>query len=210
MDKLLENNNVELVGKIVSDFRFSHEVYGERFYLVDVAVKRTSETIDYLPLLISEYLIDVNKNHIGEIIHVTGQFRSYNRHEELKNRLVLSVFVLEIEFIEEETEEMKSNQIILDGYICKDPIYRKTPLGREIADLLVAVNRSYSKSDYIPCICWSRNARHASGLPIGTHLKITGRIQSRDYIKHHSNGEEEERRAYEISASRIEVISDEK
>ena len=210
MDKLLENNNVELVGEIVSDFRFSHEVYGERFYLVDVAVKRTSETIDYLPLLISEYLIDVNKNRIGEIIHVTGQFRSYNRHEELKNRLVLSVFVLEIEFIEEETDEMKSNQIILDGYICKDPIYRKTPLGREIADLLVAVNRSYSKSDYIPCICWSRNARHASGLPLGTHLKITGRIQSRDYIKHHSNGEEEERRAYEISASRIEVISDEK
>ena len=210
MDKLLENNNVELVGEIVSDFRFSHEVYGERFYLVDVAVKRTSETIDYLPLLISEYLIDVNKNHIGEIIHVTGQFRSYNRHEELKNRLVLSVFVREIEFIEEETEEMKSNQIILDGYICKDPIYRKTPLGREITDLLVAVNRSYSKSDYIPCICWSRNARHASGLPLGTHLKITGRIQSRDYIKHHSNGEEEERRAYEISASRIEVISDEK
>ncbi len=210
MDKLLENNNVELVGEIVSDFRFSHEVYGERFYLVDVAVKRTSETIDYLPLLISEYLIDVNKNHIGEIIHVTGQFRSYNRHEELKNRLVLSVFVLEIEFIEEETEEMKSNQIILDGYICKDPIYRKTPLGREIADLLVAVNRSYSKSDYIPCICWSRNARHASGLPLGTHLKITGRVQSRDYIKHHSNGEEEERRAYEVSASRIEVIFDEK
>lgn len=210
MDKLLENNNVELVGEIVSDFRFSHEVYGERFYLVDVAVKRMSETIDYLPLLISEYLIDVNTNHIGEIIHVTGQFRSYNRHEELKNRLVLSVFVLEIEFIEEETEEMKSNQIILDGYICKDPIYRKTPLGREITDLLVAVNRSYSKSDYIPCICWSRNARHASGLPLGTHLKITGRIQSRDYIKHHSNGEEEERRAYEISATRIEVISDEK
>ncbi len=210
MDKLLENNNVELVGEIVSDFRFSHEVYGERFYLVDVAVKRTSETIDYLPLLISEYLIDVNKNHIGEIIHVTGQFRSYNRHEELKNRLVLSVFVLEIEFIEEETEEMKSNQILLDGYICKDPIYRKTPLGREIADLLVAVNRSYSKSDYIPCICWSRNARHASGLPLGTHLKITGRVQSRDYIKRHSNGEEEERRAYEVSASRIEVISDEK
>ena len=210
MDKLLENNNVELVGEIVSDFRFSHEVYGESFYLVDVAVKRTSETIDYLPLLISEYLIDVNKNHIGEIIRVTGQFRSYNRHEELKNRLVLSVFVLEIEFIEEETEEMKSNQIILDGYICKDPIYRKTPLGREIADLLVAVNRSYSKSDYIPCICWSRNARHASGLPLGTHLKITGRVQSRDYIKRHSNGEEEERRAYEVSASRIEVISDEK
>ena len=206
MDKLLENNNVELVGEIVSDFRFSHEVYGERFYLVDVAVKRMSETIDYLPLLISEYLIDVNTNHIGEIIHVTGQFRSYNRHEELKNRLVLSVFVLEIEFIEEETEEMKSNQIILDGYICKDPIYRKTPLGREITDLLVAVNRSYGKSDYIPCICWGRNARFASTFPVGTHVQFIGRIQSRKYIKKYEDGTEEQRTAYEVSVSKIDAL----
>ena len=206
MDKLLENNNVELVGEIVSDFRFSHEVYGERFYLVDVAVKRTSETIDYLPLLISEYLIDVNKNHIGEIIHVTGQFRSYNRHEELKNRLVLSVFVLEIEFIEEETEEMKSNQIILDGYICKDPIYRKTPLGREIADLLVAVNRSYGKSDYIPCICWGRNARFAARFEVGVHVQIWGRIQSREYVKRLNEDEVEKRTAYEVSVSKIEYM----
>lgn len=206
MDKLLENNNVELVGEIVSDFRFSHEVYGERFYLVDVAVKRTSETIDYLPLLISEYLTDVNKNHIGEIIHVTGQFRSYNRHEELKNRLVLSVFVLEIEFIEEETEEMKSNQILLDGYICKDPIYRKTPLGREIADLLVAVNRSYGKSDYIPCICWGRNARFAARFEVGVHVQIWGRIQSREYVKRLNEDEVEKRTAYEVSVSKIEYM----
>lgn len=206
MDKLLENNNVELVGEIVSDFRFSHEVYGERFYLVDVAVKRTSETIDYLPLLISEYLIDVNTNHIGEIIHVTGQFRSYNRHEELKNRLVLSVFVREIEFIEEETEEMKSNQIILDGYICKDPIYRKTPLGREIADLLVAVNRSYGISDYIPCICWGRNARFAARFEVGVHVQIWGRIQSREYVKRLNEDEVEKRTAYEVSVSKIEYM----
>ena len=209
-DKILENNQVSIVGEIISDFQYSHEVYGEGFYMVEVAVSRLSNFSDYIPLMISERLIDTSQSYIGQKVYVTGQFRSYNRHEELKNRLVLSVFVREIEFIEEETEEMKSNQILLDGYICKDPIYRKTPLGREITDLLVAVNRSYSKSDYIHCICWSRNARHASGLPLGTHLKITGRIQSRDYIKHHSNGEEEERRAYEISASRIEVISDEK
>lgn len=206
MDKLLENNNVELVGEIVSDFRFSHEVYGERFYFVDVAVKRMSETIDYLPLLISEYLIDVNTNHIGEIIHVTGQFRSYNRHEELKNRLVLSVFVREIEFIEEETEEMKSNQILLDGYICKDPIYRKTPLGREIADLLVAVNRSYGKSDYIPCICWGRNARFAARFEVGVHVQIWGRIQSREYVKRLNEDEVEKRTAYEVSVSKIEYM----
>ena len=210
LDKVIENNRVCIIGEVVSEFTFSHEVFGEGFYIANVSVNRLSDMVDIIPLMISERLIDVTKDYRGMKIEVSGQFRSYNRHEELKNRLVLSVFVREIEFIEEETEEMKSNQIILDGYICKDPIYRKTPLGREITDLLVAVNRSYSKSDYIPCICWSRNARHASGLPLGTHLKITGRIQSRDYIKHHSNGEEEERRAYEISASRIEVISDEK
>ena len=142
------------MGEIVSDFRFSHEVYGEGFYMVDVAVNRLSNYLDYIPLMISERLIDVNADYIGQIIYVNGQFRSFNRHEEKKNRLVLSVFVRELEFLEELQEDMKSNQIFLDGYICKEPIYRKTPLGREIADLLIAVNRSYGKSDYIPCICW--------------------------------------------------------
>lgn len=142
-DKILENNQVSIVGEIISDFQYSHEVYGEGFYMVEVAVSRLSNFSDYIPLMISERLIDTSQSYIGQKVYVTGQFRSYNRHEELKNRLVLSVFVREIEFIEEETEEMKSNQILLDGYICKDPIYRKTPLGREIADLLVAVNRSY-------------------------------------------------------------------
>ena len=205
-DKILENNQVSIVGEIISDFQYSHEVYGEGFYMVEVAVSRLSNFSDYIPLMISERLIDTSQSYIGQKVYVTGQFRSYNRHEELKNRLVLSVFVLEIEFIEEETDEMKSNQIILDGYICKDPIYRKTPLGREIADLLVAVNRSYGKSDYIPCICWGRNARFAARFEVGVHVQIWGRIQSREYVKRLNEDEVEKRTAYEVSVSKIEYM----
>ena len=205
-DKILENNQVSIVGEIISDFQYSHEVYGEGFYMVEVAVSRLSDFSDYIPLMISERLIDTSQSYIGQKVYVTGQFRSYNRHEELKNRLVLSVFVREIEFIEEEIEEMKSNQILLDGYICKDPIYRKTPLGREIADLLVAVNRSYGKSDYIPCICWGRNARFAARFEVGVHVQIWGRIQSREYVKRLNEDEVEKRTAYEVSVSKIEYM----
>ena len=205
-DKILENNQVSIVGEIISDFQYSHEVYGEGFYMVEVAVSRLSNFSDYIPLMISERLIDTSQSYIGQKVYVTGQFRSYNRHEELKNRLVLYVFVREIEFIEEETEEMKSNQILLDGYICKDPIYRKTPLGREIADLLVAVNRSYGKSDYIPCICWGRNARFAARFEVGVHVQIWGRIQSREYVKRLNEDEVEKRTAYEVSVSKIEYM----
>ena len=205
-DKILEHNQVSIVGEIISDFQYSHEVYGEGFYMVEVAVSRLSNFSDYIPLMISERLIDTSQSYIGQKVYVTGQFRSYNRHEELKNRLVLSVFVREIEFIEEETEEMKSNQILLDGYICKDPIYRKTPLGREIADLLVAVNRSYGKSDYIPCICWGRNARFAARFEVGVHVQIWGRIQSREYVKRLNEDEVEKRTAYEVSVSKIEYM----
>lgn len=205
-DKILENNQVSIVGEIISNFQYSHEVYGEGFYMVEVAVSRLSNFSDYIPLMISERLIDTSQSYIGQKVYVTGQFRSYNRHEELKNRLVLSVFVREIEFIEEETEEMKSNQILLDGYICKDPIYRKTPLGREIADLLVAVNRSYGKSDYIPCICWGRNARFAARFEVGVHVQIWGRIQSREYVKRLNEDEVEKRTAYEVSVSKIEYM----
>ena len=205
-DKILENNQVSIVGEIISDFQYSHEVYGEGFYMVEVAVSRLSNFSDYIPLMISERLIDTSQSYIGQKVYVTGQFRSYNRHEELKNRLVLSVFVREIEFIEEETEEMKSNQILLDGYICKDPIYRKTPLGREIADLLVAVNRSYGKSDYIPCFCWCRYARFAARFEVGVHVQIWGRIQSREYVKRLNEDEVEKRTAYEVSVSKIEYM----
>ena len=205
-DKIFENNQVIIAGEIVSGFTFSHEVYGEGFYMVEVAVNRLSNYADYIPVMVSERLIDVTQNYEGQYICVVGQFRSYNRHEEKKNRLVLSVFARETEFTEEPGEDVKSNQIFLDGYICKEPIYRKTPLGREIADLLIAVNRSYGKSDYIPSICWGRNARYASGFEVGTHVQIWGRIQSREYVKKLNEFETEKRTAYEVSVSKIECM----
>lgn len=176
--------------------------------MVDVLVKRLSNSDDRIPLMISERLIDVNQNYTGEYIMATGQFRSYNQHEERKNRLVLSVFVREVSFVEEELDGAKTNNILLDGYICKRPIYRKTPLGREIADLLLAVNRPYGKSDYIPCICWGRNARFASGFEVGEHVQVLGRIQSREYVKKLSETESEKRVAYEVSVSKLECVVD--
>ena len=205
-DKVIENNQVTIMGEIVSGFSYSHEIFGEGFYMVDVLVTRLSESADIIPLMVSERLLDVTKDYRGTKIMVTGQFRSYNRHEERKNKLVLSVFAREIEFIEEIGESSKTNQIFLDGYICKEPIYRKTPLGREIADLLLAVNRPYGKSDYIPCICWGRNARFASGFEVGTRCAIWGRIQSREYVKKISETEVEKRVAYEVSVSKLEQL----
>lgn len=207
-DKIIENNQVTIMGEVASAFTYSHEVYGEGFYMVDVLVRRLSNSEDRIPLMISERLIDVTQDYTGEYIMVSGQFRSYNRHEELKNRLVLSVFVREVEFIDEEMDGAKTNSILLEGYICKKPIYRKTPLGREIADLLLAVNRPYGKSDYIPCICWGRNARYASGFEVGEHVQILGRIQSRDYVKKISETETETRTAYEVSVSKLECIEE--
>lgn len=203
-DKIIENNQVTIMGKVATEFSFSHEVFGEGFYMVEVEVKRLSNSEDRIPLMISERLIDVTQDYTGEYIMVHGQFRSYNRHEEQKNRLVLSVFVREISFMEEEPDGTKTNSIWLDGYICKEPIYRKTPLGREIADLLLAVNRPYGKSDYIPCICWGRNARYASGFEVGEHVQLLGRIQSREYVKRISDAETEKRVAYEVSVSKLE------
>ena len=203
-EKVMENNRVTVIGTIVSDFTFSHAVFGEGFYLVDLSVNRLSEQADVIPLMVSERLMDVTRDYRGCTIEADGQFRSYNRHEGVKNRLVLSVFVREVQFLEEFTDYTKTNQIFLDGYICKEPIYRKTPLGREIADLLVAVNRPYGKSDYIPCIAWGRNARFASGFSVGTRIQIWGRVQSREYTKKLSETECEKRTAYEISVSKLE------
>ena len=207
-DKIIENNQVTIIGEVASEFIFSHEVFGEGFYMVDVLVKRLSNSDDRIPLMISERLIDVRQNYIGEYIEVTGQFRSYNQHEEHKNRLILSVFVREVSFVEEEVDGAKTNTILLDGYICKRPIYRKTPLGREIADLLLAVNRPYGKSDYIPCICWGRNARFASSFEVGEHVQVLGRIQSREYVKKLTETETEKRIAYEVSVSKLECVID--
>ncbi|MBO4981913.1 MAG: single-stranded DNA-binding protein [Lachnospiraceae bacterium] len=207
-DKVIENNQVTVMGEIVSEFSFSHEIFGEGFYMVDVRVKRLSESYDIIPVMVSERLLDVSANYIGMLICVNGQFRSYNRHEERKNRLVLSVFAREVEFVEELEESARTNQIFLDGYICKEPIYRKTPLGREIADLLLAVNRPYGKSDYIPCICWGRNARYANNFKVGERCAVWGRIQSREYMKKLDEEHVEKRVAFEVSVSKLELVNE--
>ncbi len=207
-EKTIENNKVSVIGKVISEFTFSHEVFGEGFYILEIAVNRLSDQADVIPLMISERLIDVKQDYKGQTIEAIGQFRSYNRHEGTKNRLVLSIFVREYSFMEEFTDYTKTNQIVLDGFICKEPIYRKTPLGREIADLLVAVNRPYGKSDYIPCIAWGRNARYASQFEVGTRLRIWGRVQSREYTKKISETESEKRVAYEVSVSKLEIVEE--
>lgn len=206
---VMENNKVNVIGKVVSDFCFDHEIYGEKFYAAKLLIHRLSDQVDVVPLMVSERLLDMSKSYEGCTMAATGQFRSYNRHNGDKNRLVLTVFVREINFLEEFTDYTKANQIYLDGYICKDPVYRKTPLGREIADILLAINRSYKKSDYIPCISWGRNARFASGLQVGTRVRIWGRVQSREYVKRFSETECEKRVAYEVSISRMEEVKDE-
>lgn len=208
-DKVFDNNQVSIAGEVVSEFEFSHDVFGEGFYLLNVSVNRLSHSNDIIPLMVSERLMDVKEDYRGKFIEVTGQFRSYNRHEESRNRLVLSVFVREVTVCEEEKSEVQPNYIFLDGFICKQPIYRKTPLGREIADLLLAVNRPYGKSDYIPCICWGRNARFAEKFQVGGHIQIWGRIQSREYQKKISETEVEKRVAYEVSVSKLEYIEEE-
>ncbi len=205
-EKVIENNKVVVIGEVISDFTFSHEVFGEGFYLTEILVNRLSDQVDVIPLMVSERLMDINADYKGLTVKVNGQFRSYNRHEGMRNRLVLSVFVREVEFVEEFTDYTKTNQIFLDGYICKDPIYRKTPLGREIADLLVAVNRPYGKSDYIPCIAWGRNARYASSFDVGGRVKIWGRVQSREYVKKIDEVDSEKRVAYEVSVSKLEYV----
>lgn len=208
MEKIFENNQVTITGEIISDFQYSHQVYGEGFYMVEVSVNRLSGYADAIPVLVSERMMDVQESYIGQYVKVDGQFRSYNRHEENRNRLILSVFARELEFVDKIPEGERSNWIFLDGYICKEPIYRKTPLGREISDLLIAANRSYGKSDYIPCICWGRNARFVSGISIGSRVQVYGRIQSREYVKKLDDGVAEKRTAYEVSVSKIEVLEE--
>ncbi|MDK2807969.1 MAG: hypothetical protein PWP24_703 [Clostridiales bacterium] len=207
-DKVFDNNQVSIAGTVISDFTFSHEVFGEGFYVLEVEVKRLSDSSDIIPLMISERLMDITRDYRGSYIEILGQFRSYNKHEEDKNKLVLSVFVREVRLCEEGYESQKPNFIFLDGYICKPPVYRKTPLGREIADILLAVNRPYGKSDYIPCISWGRNARFAEKFVVGGHVHVWGRIQSREYQKRVSDAEIDRRIAYEVSVSKLEYLED--
>lgn len=207
-NKIFDNNQVTINGEIVSGFTFSHDVFGEGFYLFDLRVNRLSDTVDIIPVMVSERIIDVEQDLTGNYAVINGQFRSFNRHEEEKTRLVLSVFAREIEILEEPAGEVRPNYIFLDGFVCKPPIYRKTPLGREIADVLLAVNRPYGKSDYIPCLLWGRNAIFADGFQVGDHIRIWGRIQSRKYQKRIDEGIFEERTAYEVSVNKVELVEE--
>lgn len=207
METFNENNFVEIGGILVDNPEFSHELFDEKFYKVNIESKRLSSSQDILPVIISERLIDIDNLVIGKKVYIKGQFRSYNKQEEIKNKLILSVFAKEIDIID--TDDMLTlNNAELIGYICKKPIYRKTPLGREIADVLVAVNRSYKKSDYIPCILWGRNAKFCEKLEVGTMVRISGRIQSRKYEKKLESGEILEKVAYEVSVSKFSLCKE--
>ncbi|OZV11085.1 single-stranded DNA-binding protein [Tissierella sp. P1] len=209
MDKIMDTNSVRLVGKVASEKVFSHEMYGEGFYSIDLEVPRLSDSIDLLPVTISERLMVDMDLSIGQYVIIEGQLRSYNRYIDNSNRLVLTIFAKDI-YIPDEEELIetlrKPNEIYLDGYICKKPIYRTTPFGREITDILIAVNRSYNKSDYIPCIAWGRNARFCEKMLIGDHIRLWGRIQSREYQKKLSTGEVERKIAFEVSVSKLEYV----
>jgi single-stranded DNA-binding protein len=202
------NNTANIAGRIVSGFTFSHEVYGEGFFTFHVEVQRLSEVSDILPVTISERLLEGEHYEEGSPVHITGQLRSYNNYVEAdkKNKLVLTVFTKDIESLSSDAD-LNPNEIILNGFICKPPIYRNTPFGREIADILLAVNRSYGKSDYIPCIAWGRNARYAGRLKIGDHIRVYGRMQSRIYQKKRDDGSVLEKTAYEVSIAKIESES---
>lgn len=204
-----DNNIITLIGTIVSEKQFSHEVYGEGFYTFDIEVPRLSENSDIIPVMASERILGENFE-IGKKVIIEGQFRSYNNYENEKNKLVLTVFVKNMSEAQEISEEQNPNEIVLDGFICKKPIYRTTPFGREIADILLAVNRAYNKSDYIPCIAWGRNARFCQNMLVGEKIKIWGRIQSRLYEKKFEDGSVETRRAYEVSISKMEIEREEK
>ncbi|MGL5650557.1 MAG: single-stranded DNA-binding protein [Paraclostridium sp.] len=201
-----DTNIVNLRGELEEELTFSHEIFGEKFYSARIKIHRLSDTYDVLPITISERLLEevnINENNLVDLV---GQLRSYNKNIDNKNKLVLTVFAREIKVVDGEAKD--PNNIFLDGYICKDPIYRKTPLGREIADLLVAINRPYNKSDYIPSIVWGRNAKFAKNLKVGDRIQMWGRVQSRDYEKKLESGETEKRVAYEVSISKIKRLDE--
>ena len=209
MDNINVNNEVRLCGEIQGELSFGHEIYGEAFYSFVLKVMRLSDICDYINITVSERLIRNMDLHDGSEVCVDGQFRSYNNYSESGNRLILTVFARDISLLDDNSEDIKlhnPNYIYLNGFLCKAPVYRTTPFGREITDLLIAVNRAYNKSDYIPCIAWGRNARYSSGFNVGDNIRIWGRIQSREYQKRISEDESITKTAYEISVSKMEVM----
>ena len=210
MENAINNNNITLAGVVEREPEYSHEVLGEGFYVFMLKCSRTSGNKDTLPVMISDRLVDIREIKVGQVVTVSGQIRSFNRHiDDVKSKLILSVFARELEMLAQDATELpfeeNINTVILDGFVCKPPIYRCTPKGREIADILVAVNRPYGKSDYIPCIAWGRTARFCENLEVGTELRVTGRVQSREYEKKYEDGTVEKRIAYEVSVSNLEI-----
>ena len=211
----LENNYLTLVGRVTGEKKFSHEIYGERFFIFNLSIARLSGNADIIPITVSERLITDEMLQEGKKILVKGQFRSYNSYENERNKLILTVFakdVIEVEENEEDSDIVKkesiTNEVVLIGFICKKPIYRQTPFGREIADILLAVNRAYNKSDYIPCIAWGRHARFSQNLEVGTKVKVVGRVQSREYEKKYEDGTSEVKVAYEVSIGSLEIVEE--
>lgn len=203
-DKISENNTVTIVGTVKSKPEFSHEMYGEGFYNVYLEVPRLSDFSDTLPITVSERLMTGVGLEVGSKLVVLGQLRSYNKLLDGSNKLILTIFARDLKLDDEEIKN--PNQIYLDGFICKKPVYRTTPFGREITDMLIAVNRPYNKSDYIPSIAWGRNARYSENLTVGDRIKVWGRIQSREYQKKLNEEEVITRTAYEVSISKMEII----
>lgn len=204
--ELLQNNDVQLWGKITSCPVYSHSVIDEKFFEFNLEVPRLSESSDMIPITISEKLLSNRDFSVNSVVSLSGQFRSYNKLIDGKSKLMLTVFVREVN----EVDTSKNPNIIsLKGFLCKPPVFRTTPFKREITDILLAVNRAYNKSDYIPAIAWGRNARFVKDLPVGTKLEIEGRIQSRIYQKKLTETESEERTAYEISISKLNIIENE-
>ncbi|MCM1289964.1 MAG: single-stranded DNA-binding protein [Corallococcus sp.] len=204
MDTNVLNNTVTLSGTVMNEPTFSHEIYGEKFYEIILAVKRLSGMEDVLPVSVSEHLL-TQEVALGNRITVSGQFRSYNKTVEERSKLMLTVFARDIMPFD---ETLNPNTLSLTGYVCKPPVFRKTPFEREICDILIAVNRQYGKSDYIPCIVWGRNARFAQNLPVGSHVTLTGRVQSRNYQKKLDDETVVTRTAYEVSANKIDLLAD--
>lgn len=202
----MDNNIITLTGTIDDVPKYSHTVLEEKFYIFTLRVPRLSDTDDLLPVTVSEHNMDSDLIKEGNIIHVKGQLRSYNKYTGTKTKLILTVFAREISVPTEENED-NPNEIFISGFICKAPIYRKTPFGREITDLIVAVNRAFNRSDYIPAIAWGRNAVYAEKLEVGSNVLLWGRLQSRNYNKRLSEDEVEVRTAYELSITKIEKIA---
>lgn len=203
MENYIANNQAEVMGTVADELVFSHEIYGEKFYTFTLKIPRLSGISDDVKIMVSDRLLSEIELSVGDFVEIEGQFRSYNSYENGDNRLVLTVFAKDLKK-SLKTDEKNPNSLYLNGFICKPPVYRTTPFGREITDLLVAVNRSYNKSDYIPVIAWGRNARFCKGISVGDNVRIWGRIQSRVYQKHLSEDEVIEKTAYEVSVSRME------